>query len=216
MTITDSVIMQPRNPKTGQWMESPNLQFYLQKKPDGSKYKLGYYDIEVSSLSANRGFMLMWSIKERDNNKIVTSVITKKEIDNRTFDKRIAKEFVEEASKYDILAGYYSSVFDASFIRSSCMKHNIDFIGFKQKYHMDLYFACRGKIATDRKSLKKICEFLKIKGKVDLTDEEWMLAQMGDTKALNKLIERNKFDCIILEKLHKRFEPYVRFNKNWL
>lgn len=195
----------------------PNkTQWYLGEKSKNVPYKVGYFDLEFSDLKSNFGYITCWSIKTRDSKEIHTDIITKREIFDGTMDRRLVRNFCETMLEYDLLVGYYSSCADVPYIRGKAMHYRFPFPKYKQMSHLDIYFSVRGKVATHSKSLKTICQYLGIKGKVDLTPAEWLGAKLGDPDALEKLKLRNIHDCTMLERLHKRFEPFIKFNRNYL
>jgi uncharacterized protein YprB with RNaseH-like and TPR domain len=61
-----------------------------------------------------------------------------------------------------------------------------------------------------RSSLDSACAALGIKGKNHIKGNFWMKAKVGDPQALAYVLDHNKKDCQILEKLHKRIEEYVK------
>lgn len=206
----------PMRDKYGRFISKEFEQWYLQYKPDGSKYRVGYFDIEFTDLAANFGFVTCWSIKPRGSKKIVTHSITQKDILSGKFDKVIMEKFLVEMDNYDLLVGYYSSCADLPYLRARCLANGLGFVPYKTKNHLDLYFALRGKVAIRGKSLKNMTNFLGITGKVDLTNDEWFSAKVANPKVMKKLISRNQYDCIILEELHKKYENLVAFNRNWM
>lgn len=189
-----------------QWYEYDNI-------------KVGYFDIEVSDLKADNGFMLSWAIKERNKNNIAYSYLLENErVGNwKEWDDSLITLLIAQLYEYDLLIGYNSSVFDIPFIRAKCLHHNIRFFPPKYKYQLDLYYALRGKVALSRKSLKNMTEFLGIEGKTSLGDY-WKDFVYGDysKETLSELKKHNIADCVILEELHKEYEPYVRFNRNYV
>lgn len=51
-------------------------------------YRIGYFDIETDNLNADFGTVLSWCVKLKDD-KVTSSVVTKKELFNGTSDKRL-------------------------------------------------------------------------------------------------------------------------------
>jgi uncharacterized protein YprB with RNaseH-like and TPR domain len=63
-----------------------------------------------------------------------------------------------------------------------------------------------------RNSLDNACDYLGIKGKTPIDKNTWRAAKYGDPKALKEVLEHNKGDVVILEKLHNKLE----FSRKWI
>lgn len=175
----------------------------------GHELRLGYIDIETTNLKANVGHMLSWCIKPRDEDTISGALITKEELFNGTFDRRITEELMEELLNYDLIFTYYGTRFDIPFIRTRAIDHQLDFPIYRQLSHKDLYYQVRSKLQLTRNSLAVATEFLGIEGKSYLDPRIWRKAAYGDKESLSYIYEHNEQDVIILEELHKRLEKYM-------
>lgn len=178
--------------------------------------KIAYLDIETSDLKADFGIILTWCLKFRNDKKIYSGVITKKDIDNRTFDKRIIKELLDLLKDVDVIVTYYGTNFDIPFLRTRAEKWRLWFPKFGDIYHWDLYYKVKRLFKTHRKNLATITHFLGIDGKTPIETDMWFEAQYGDKKALKEVLVHNEYDVIILEKLHDRIEDYTRWEKRSL
>jgi len=164
--------------------------------------KIAYFDIEASDLTANWGMMLSWCIKYRGDSKIIEGAITKKEIFDYKFDKRITSELMEELKNVDILVTYFGTGYDIPFTRTRALYHGLEFPAFGTIHHWDLFYKVRSKIKTHRKSLEVVTKFFGIEGKTHLEPQMLFLAQYGDKEAMKELLHHNREDVIILERLH--------------
>ena len=68
----------------------------------------------------------------------------------------------------------------------------------------------RNKLCLHSNRLEVACRHLGIEGKTHLDGSMWTLAISGNKKALEYVLEHNKYDVIILEKLHNRIKEFVR------
>lgn len=175
--------------------------------------RIAYLDIETSNLKADFGIILTWCIKYADNKKIVSSVITKGEMFDYTFDKRVVKELLDELKNVDIVVTYYGTNFDIPFIRSRALFWGYRFPKYGSISHWDLYFKVKSQFATSRKSLATVTHFLNIDGKTPIDPKAWFLAQYGDKKSLEEILYHNEQDVIILEDLHKRIGDYSKWTR---
>ena len=172
--------------------------------------KIGYLDIEVDNLNADFGSLLSWCIKERGG-ETAYDVVTKEDLFNGTLDKRVVQSCVDEMSKYDIIVGYYSERFDMPYVRAKAMHYNIDFPGYGDVYHWDLYFLVRAKLKISSRSLANACDYLNIKGKTPIDKDIWRRAKYGDPEALAEVLSHNIADVEITEQLHDR----LSFTRSW-
>jgi len=164
--------------------------------------KIAYLDIEASDLNANWGLMLSWCLKYRGDDRIRSGVVTKDEIYNFKFDKRIIKELLDELKNVDIVVTYYGIGFDIPFIRTRAIYYGLNFPAYGSMYHWDLFFKVRSKLKTHRKSLEVVTKFYGIEGKTHLEPDMMFKAQYGHPQALAQLLHHNEEDVKILESLH--------------
>lgn len=174
-------------------------------------YRMGYFDIETDSLFADFGTVLSWCFKLKGG-ETKKSVITKKEIFNGDYDRRLIKEFIDELKNYKIIIGYNSTNFDLPYMRAKALHYGMDFPGYGENYHWDLYYTVKSKLRLSRKSLDNACDYLNIKGKTPIDKDIWRRAKYGDAKALDKVVEHNIGDVNILEELHDK----LGFTRKWI
>ena len=165
---------------------------------------IAYLDIEASNLDANWGFILTWCIKYRDNDKIVSDIVTSKEIFDGTFDKRVVESLLKELENVDIVVTYYGTGFDIPYIRTRATYWEMQekFPAYGDMYHWDLYYKVRSKFKLNNNRLGTATKFFGIDGKTHLDPAWFMRAKYGHKEALAELLYHNEEDVIILEKLH--------------
>lgn len=174
-------------------------------------YKIGYFDIEVDNLNADYGTVLTWAIKTKDGD-IKYDVITRDELFSPFIDRRITKSFVDAISEYKIVIGYYSTGFDMPFMRAKALHFDLDFPGYGEIFHWDLYYTVKSKLKISRRSLANACDYLGIKGKTPIDSNIWRLAKYGDPKSLEQVLEHNIADVVITEQLHDKLD----FTRKWI
>ena len=175
------------------------------------KYKIGYLDIETDGLKADFSTMLSWAIKEKDGD-VTTGVITKEELFNGVYDKRLIQECVDEMRKYAIIITYFGSRFDIPYLRTKALHYGMDFPGYGELYHFDLYYTVKSKLNLSRKSLDNACDYLGIEGKTPISKDMWRRAKYGDSEGLSEVLAHNIPDVVILEQLHDKLE----FTRKWM
>ena len=188
------------------YLQHPNC--YLKEK--SKEKKIGFLDIESGGLNANWDYMLTWCIKTAGKEEYKYGVIKQKEIFDYSFDKRIIKELIEALKKYDMIITYYGTNFDIPFIRTRAMSHKLKFLGFGSIQHKDVYYMVKNKMRLHKCSLDSACAALGIKGKNHIKGNFWLKAKIGNAKALQYVLDHNKKDCIILEKLYNKIKEYVK------
>lgn len=174
-------------------------------------YRIGYFDIESDGLKADFSTMLSYAIKEKDGS-IITNVITKDELFNGTYDKRLVKECIEDLRRFKVIVTYNGTLFDLPYMRSKALHYGLEFPSYGDLFHFDLYYTVKSKLNLSRKSLANVCDYLGIKGKTDIDKESWRRAKYGDPEALKEVVRHNIPDVIILEQLHNRLE----FSRKWI
>jgi len=73
------------------------------------KTKVGFLDIECNNLKADFGIILSWCIKEQGG-KILSGLITKKDLESTDLDKRLVRSLVERMRTFDTIVTYYGCV----------------------------------------------------------------------------------------------------------
>jgi uncharacterized protein YprB with RNaseH-like and TPR domain len=57
--------------------------------------------------------------------------------------------------------------------------------------------------------LETVCDLLGIKGKTHQNPATWRLAKGGNKKALEEILDHNKWDVRILEEVYNRLKDFV-------
>ena len=170
--------------------------------------RTGYLDIEASNLKANFGICFSWCIKEQGTDHMDYAVVTKEEMRDGTLDKRVVQECIDAIEKYTVIYTYYGTGFDVPFLRTRALMHGLTFPPASEILHRDMYYQVRRLLSINRKSLDVACGVLGIEGKTHINWKFWVLAMTGNEEALSYIFEHNKYDVIILEKLHERLAPW--------
>jgi len=173
---------------------------------------MGFIDIETSDFKANAGFMTSWAIKYR-NGPVKSAVITRREILNGTFDKRLVRELINELHNLDIIVTYYGTRFDVPYMRSRALYWGYIFPAYGSIYHFDAYYRARALLQIHKNTLDAVTRFLGIDGKTHLHIDEWFAARYGDAKILKEVLDHNIADVEILEDLFTILEPFSKWTR---
>jgi hypothetical protein len=186
----------------------------LIKRPDWWRnHRIAYLDIETTAFQADIGVMIHWCLKHQGDDRILESRITKEELFDGRYDRRLVKELLEELNNVDIVITFFGKGFDVPFIRSRAMFYGMKFPSFGTMIHWDLFFYCKRLFRLTRKSLDRITTFLGIEGKTHLQQEDWAEARYGDKAILDKIMIHNREDVKILEMLHEKMEDQVKWQR---
>ena len=188
------------------YVEHPQCYKNEQNRPP----KIGYFDIETGGLKANTDLMICYSIKTRDKDEILSARLTKADINDETFDKRILKQLIKDLLKYDIIITYYGTGFDIPFVRTRALSWKLKFPVFGMVKHKDVYYMARNKLKQTSNSLETVCELLGIRGKNHIRWRIWIKAKHGNEKAITIVQDHCDKDVVILERAHKKLEIFVR------
>lgn len=173
--------------------------------------KIGFFDIEVTNLDANWGFMLSWCLKFYKDPKVISDIITKREMNNYTFDKRITGSLLDALEDVDIIVTYYGKRFDVPYVRTRALYYGFEVPKYTDMYHWDIYDKIKRRFKFSRNSLAVATEFFGIPGKTPIPPEVWHKARYGEKKALDYVLEHNVADVEILEDLFEK----IKDTSNW-
>jgi uncharacterized protein YprB with RNaseH-like and TPR domain len=176
------------------------------------KLRYGYFDIETfgSNFAADRGFVLCYCILDKRTNVITERVITKKEIFTE-LDKPLIKQLIIDLKGFDKIYTWYGAKFDVPYVRGRALKHKLKFIEYGERFHKDLYFVGRAKVAYASRSLENMAKQLLGKTRKTRFDyDHWLQAALGDEKYLKKILDHCRFDVMDLKDIHRKLDPYYK------
>jgi uncharacterized protein YprB with RNaseH-like and TPR domain len=160
-------------------------------------------DIEASNLDANFGVILSAAIKPY-HRPIELFVNTEK-----WDDSQVVKQIANRINDFDVLVTFYGHKFDIPFFRARLLHADPSLVLKPTLHHIDLYYVARRALKLHSNSLETLTEFFNIKGKTRLKGEMWIRATAGDETGLKYVVEHNKWDVVILEKLYDVLKDYV-------
>jgi|WetSurMetagenome_2_1015567.scaffolds.fasta_scaffold00807_27 uncharacterized protein YprB with RNaseH-like and TPR domain len=175
--------------------------------------RTGYLDIETTRFDAVFGYMLSWSIEDRESGKVLSDGITRADINSGHFDRRIVKSLLKAMEQFDCVVTYYGTGFDIPFIRTRAYANQLGFFNMGQIKHIDLYYVVKSKLKLNRSSLEAATKLFGIAGKNHVEGDIWLRAALGDPKSMKYILDHNKIDVVILHKLHDCLETQSKFTK---
>lgn len=175
--------------------------------------RIGFLDIEATSLNASFGYILSYCIKRLDG-EVIKRPIAVADIKAHRYDRALCAQFLEDIAEFDRLVTYYGSRYDIPFLRTRSLYWNLDFPPIGTMFHTDLYYTVRGKLRLYRNRLETACDMFGIESKGHrLTPQVWQNAQTGDKKAIDYVLAHNIEDVISLEALWLKLNGHYRLNK---
>jgi uncharacterized protein YprB with RNaseH-like and TPR domain len=169
----------------------------------------GYFDIESTDLNAEFGILLTWAFKQRGQ-EVQSDYLRRRTL---TEEKRILKTLLPVLSSVDTVFTWYGTGFDLPMLRSRCMEHGLEYPTYMDLKHVDLYYVGRSKLQMKSNRLQRVAEFLGFEGKTSVEPKIWKQAMWGSPKAFRQalewILEHNRVDVEVLEKVHERLEPYM-------
>lgn len=175
--------------------------------------KVGFLDIESSSLVATYGIIWSYCIKE-ENGKTISNVITPNEMKKHIYDKRLLKDFCNDVRKFNRVMTWYGAKFDIPMLRTRCLFWGLDFPLYKEISHTDLYYTAKHKLKLHSNKLEVVAKFFGIKAKAHpLLPEIWLKAFGGEQEALDYILTHNKEDVITTEKVYYKLQDCTRLTK---
>lgn len=178
--------------------------------------RIGFLDIETTNLKGDFGIVLSWCIKPSDSDKMLESVITKKDLESAKAgdeDKKVVRACLEALPEFDKVVGYYSKRFDVPFLRTRALSMNLEFPTYGTLNHVDLYDTIKRRFKMSSNRLEQACRVLL--GKSDKTKIEykyWRAAGRGEANALRYVLDHNRKDVLDLEKLYNKTIEFTRKN----
>jgi len=178
---------------------------------NNKKLRIGILDIEIFGLNFNAdgGIVLTYYIKEHDKNIFYHGHIDYNDFITK-LDKPIIKNLINDLKKFNVIISFYGDYFDLPFIRTRSVIHGLNFIQYGDIKSIDLYRTMKHKFKLHSNSLKNACKVFGIDGKTEIDFYTWIRAIAGDKKALNDIIEHNRHDVIITDKLYNKIIQYER------
>lgn len=182
---------------------------YLKESPDLDR--IGIIDIEASNLKADFGIMLCYAIFDLKTGKILTNSITKKDLQDRgVLDKNLVKKCIDDMSKFTKLIGYYSGDyrFDIPFIRTRAVAQGVDFPGYGELIHQDMFAVIKKKFCLSRNRLENATRTLVGFSRKTYDSRQWLMALQGKKEALAFIQDHCMRDVKDLKDLFLKVERF--------
>lgn len=181
------------------------------------KAKILLYDIETSP---NLGYSwqkyevnIIKFVKERELLSIAykwlgdskVTCLTRKGLKSDYALVEKVRELFQEA---DIIIAHNGDSFDAKILKARMVYHNMP--PTKRLTSVDTKKVAKAQFNFNGNGLQDLGEFLKLGSKMKHSGfDVWLGCMANDPKAWKEMIEYNKQDVVLLEKVYKRFLPWI-------
>lgn len=176
---------------------------FLTEHPD--QLKVGYFDIESSSLVADFGFCIGWYILDNEGVYHGRTITTDEVLKGNYPDNKIMKELVTTLDKFDLIYTYNGTKFDLPFVRTRCVTQNLRFPFYGTLKHKDIYYTIKTKFRLHRKTLEVACEMLLgHSNKTHWMGKHWIGAVQGKQASLDYIDDHCRKDVADLKELTEK------------
>lgn len=180
--------------------------------PEVVNFNIGFFDIEATDLKANFGRLLCMSVADMYGN-IVTLRADQPELAGERVrdDRLLAMACRDLLETYDVIVGWNSKMYDVPFIDSRLLIHGERPIR-KDVMHIDpMWKAGRFSMALQSRRLDSVAKTFRLdEQKTPIEYEQWMDAAMGDSAALDYVVDHCEADVLTLRAAFHRLKPLIR------
>ena len=178
---------------------------------DYAGFDMAFFDIETPGLNAWGGELTVVGIVDQFGRATVRDRF---EFPQRSVldDRGLLEWTRDELEKYDILVGWYGTMFDLPFINAKLVEHGMTVM--RDKMFLDPCFKTRGgryglKVGSSK--LKNVAKWLNTANqKPEVEWTTFRLASFGDPDAVAELRDRCEADCRAMRDIFQHIKPMIR------
>lgn len=127
-------------------------------------------------------------------------------------DKKIVKELSKAINEADELVYHNGRKFDYKKINARVVINGLP--PMCKPRETDTLIQCKKHFAFTSNKLEYIARALGFGGKISTGDELWMRCLRKEREAIDEMLEYNKYDVILLEKVFDKLAPYIDLGYN--
>lgn len=169
-----------------------------------------FWDLETTDLKALMGRILCCSFKPLGED-VYTFRGDEKPYKgkSRIDDSRLVLAIRDELSKYDLVVGHNSRLFDHPMLNARLAKAGYE--PFRPHFIMDTrWYLNSSSMRIGSAKLENAQKFFNLgEEKTPISWEQWQLAGMGDKAAMDEVVVHCEQDVKVLEELYHHVLPYV-------
>lgn len=123
-------------------------------------------------------------------------------------DKAIMRQAKAVLESADAWLSYYGKGFDIKFLNTRLLRHGLPPV--EKRPHIDLYWIFKSHVATKRKSLAHMLDWLKLdERKLSVSADDWASAPAQWKEIRPLMIKRCESDCTTLQSLYERVKHLI-------
>ncbi|MEM5772867.1 MAG: ribonuclease H-like domain-containing protein [Candidatus Aenigmatarchaeota archaeon] len=165
-----------------------------------------FLDIECTNTRADIGQIVAIGIIKDDKKEV-------KFVDQIEDERDVLNWLKKELEGCDLVVTWYGSEFDIPFLVTRALINNINLSELMKIPSLDLCEFCKRNFLFSKNSLSEISKSLKIPKDEEIGGKDvldlYLKAIRGDKGAKEKIIKHCLDDLEVLEKIFKKFEPYL-------
>lgn len=171
------------------------------------------FDVNISQDQVlSESFILTYSAKWLDDESVMFGALTFDEVKEEN-DQRLVRELYDLLDRADLVIGHNVNQFDVKVVNTRMIFH-----GFNppSPYRtIDTLQMARSKFKFPSNKLGSLCEYLGLETKVETGGFKlWRGYMFGDKESIEKMIEYNINDTIILEQLYLKLRAWGKTHPN--
>lgn len=127
-------------------------------------------------------------------------------------DRRLVKKIHKVIEEADVIVGHNGDKFDLRWLKGRALKHGLPPLSFVKT--IDTLKVARKNFKLLSNRLDYLGKFLLDEGKYHTTSGLWIRSLKGDSKALKEMLEYNKQDVVLLERVYEKLRPWTENHPN--
>lgn len=175
-------------------------------------FRIAFFDIEATGLTAMMGRMLCASIADNWGN-VTTRTIIELPGESLIDDSRLAEWLRDELEGYDILVGWNSKLYDVPMLNARLMRWGKRPMR-SDMLHTDPMWRARpggGGIRIGSSKLVNVQKFFNVpNAKTEISWDTWQLAGAGDDDAMAEVVEHCEADTLVLRDVFNHLKPLIK------
>jgi len=175
-------------------------------------YRMTFWDIEATSLSAIMGRLLCVSFADNWGN-VTTRRASDFDQTSPLDDRGLAVWALDEIEKYDIAVGWFSTGYDIGMVNARLLRWGERPIR-SDVVHLDPIYKTRGgrygaKIGSSK--LDNVAKYFRLPvQKTEIDWDVWQLAGMGDADAMAEVVEHCEADVLVTRLAFHHLKPLLK------
>ena len=122
-------------------------------------------------------------------------------------DKYVVEEFYKVLAKADCIVAHNGDMFDHKYLKTRILYHGLPML--PPVVSIDTYKIAKQQFLFNSNRLDYLGKFLGFGGKKPTSKGLWLRVLNGEKSAVREMVDYNKQDVLLLEKVFKKLQPYV-------